>query len=451
MILDKWDLREGQDKFAFMEKMVTDPEVTKVIAICDKQYAEKADGRSGGVGIESQIISKNVYEKINQKKFIPVLTERLPGGEECLPTFFGGRIYIDMSSPEKAFENYDQLLRTIYDRPIYKKPALGKPPSHLFGDAPPASKTQYKLEALIRAITEDKGSVPGLVADYLKNYSTALEDYRLAYAGGGNSEPFDEKVVASIEAFKSYRDEFAHFISFVARFRDDARTYDELFKFFEDILKYQHPLADRDSWFDKEFDNYCFIIRELFLYCLTALIKNGRFEQAGNLLSRPYLERSKVAHHGRRSGLVSFTAFDVIPETLEVDRKRRLGLNVISVTANLLRDRAYLPDYDMDSLMQTELILYLRSELHVGQNFNLGFWDPKTLSHSGNGVIFDIFLKAASKTYFRDLAILLGIKNKEELAKKIKQLEASREFNHFGYKALPLEDLSNLDRVDTQP
>jgi hypothetical protein len=35
MILDKWDLKEGHDAYAFMEQMVTDPEIEKVILIYD--------------------------------------------------------------------------------------------------------------------------------------------------------------------------------------------------------------------------------------------------------------------------------------------------------------------------------------------------------------------------------------------------------------------------------
>jgi hypothetical protein len=63
VILDKWYLKEGHDANAFMEKMVTDPEIKKVILICEKTYAEKADKRSGGVGTESQIISAEIYAK----------------------------------------------------------------------------------------------------------------------------------------------------------------------------------------------------------------------------------------------------------------------------------------------------------------------------------------------------------------------------------------------------
>src|SRR5450631_3686414 len=47
---------EGHDSIAFMEKMVTDPTVEKVIIVSDRVYAEKADGRRGGVGTEAQII-----------------------------------------------------------------------------------------------------------------------------------------------------------------------------------------------------------------------------------------------------------------------------------------------------------------------------------------------------------------------------------------------------------
>ena len=43
VILDKWDLKEGHDAHAFMERMVTDPDIKKVMLICDQAYAIKAD------------------------------------------------------------------------------------------------------------------------------------------------------------------------------------------------------------------------------------------------------------------------------------------------------------------------------------------------------------------------------------------------------------------------
>lgn len=93
VILDKWDLKEGHDAVAFMEKMVTDETIKKVIMISDKTYAEKADGRQGGVGTETQIISKKVYEEQNQGKFVAVLPEKDENGKAYLPTYYSSRIY----------------------------------------------------------------------------------------------------------------------------------------------------------------------------------------------------------------------------------------------------------------------------------------------------------------------------------------------------------------------
>ena len=61
VVLDKWDLKEGQDKYAFMERCVNDTEITKVLIVCDKVYAQKANDRTGGVGDETVIISSEIY------------------------------------------------------------------------------------------------------------------------------------------------------------------------------------------------------------------------------------------------------------------------------------------------------------------------------------------------------------------------------------------------------
>jgi hypothetical protein len=76
-----FDQKKGNDKYAFMEKMVTDPTVTHVLVMCDISYAEKADARKVGVGTETQIISREIYEKVEQSKFIPIVCEFSEPGE----------------------------------------------------------------------------------------------------------------------------------------------------------------------------------------------------------------------------------------------------------------------------------------------------------------------------------------------------------------------------------
>ena len=48
VILDKWDLSEGNDTYAFMEKCATDTSITNVLMLLDPVYAQKAGETAGG-------------------------------------------------------------------------------------------------------------------------------------------------------------------------------------------------------------------------------------------------------------------------------------------------------------------------------------------------------------------------------------------------------------------
>lgn len=149
VVLDQWDLLEGQDKNAFMEKMVSDKSVSHVLIFSDQEYAQKADNRKAGVGTESQIISQEVYDKVDQKKFIPIVCERQENDEPYLPVFLKSRIWIDFSSPESENENWERLLRVLYGRPIHEKPKLGKAPAYIQPDsAAPSSPALGKYNSL---------------------------------------------------------------------------------------------------------------------------------------------------------------------------------------------------------------------------------------------------------------------------------------------------------------
>ena len=73
VIFDRWNLRPGQDMYAFMEQSIRDAE--KVLILCEEGYAKKADNRTGGVGTETQIITPDVYGEYKQEKFIPIIME----------------------------------------------------------------------------------------------------------------------------------------------------------------------------------------------------------------------------------------------------------------------------------------------------------------------------------------------------------------------------------------
>jgi hypothetical protein len=135
VILDKWDLREGHDAHAFMERMVTDETIKKVALICDRVYVEKANNRSGGVGTETQIITPDIYAKQDQSKFVAVIVERDEDGNPCVPAYYRSRIYIDFTDPSSYVDSSEQLIRWVYDEPVHKKPEIGAKPAFLTADA----------------------------------------------------------------------------------------------------------------------------------------------------------------------------------------------------------------------------------------------------------------------------------------------------------------------------
>lgn len=170
--LDKWDLKEGNDKYAFMERMVTSSEIDKVLIICDKGYQEKANENKGGVGTEKLLITPEVFESVEQTKFLPIVAERDEAGKEYLPNFIKSRIYIDLSQEEKFEQNYEQLIRSIYNAPLYKKPSLGNRPTFLDEE----QTNTYRTTNIIRQLNVALDSNPRRVKGLLRNFSDAYID-----------------------------------------------------------------------------------------------------------------------------------------------------------------------------------------------------------------------------------------------------------------------------------
>ena len=109
-----------------MESMVSDTEIRKVIIISDKKYAEKSNSRTAGVGTEAQIISPEIYANTAQSKFVVVVAEKDERGNAYLPLYYKSRIYIDLSNADGYAQNFEKLVRWIYDKPVDIRPEFGE-------------------------------------------------------------------------------------------------------------------------------------------------------------------------------------------------------------------------------------------------------------------------------------------------------------------------------------
>jgi len=119
-VVDQYDLSLGDRLPQFMEQSISDADF--VLVICTPRYKEKADKRTGGVGYEGHIISDELFNHHNERKFIPVL--RRGTFETSLPKFCAGKLSIDLSETPISQEQYHDLLITIFGKK--KKPDIGK-------------------------------------------------------------------------------------------------------------------------------------------------------------------------------------------------------------------------------------------------------------------------------------------------------------------------------------
>ena len=408
VILDKWDLKEGHDSVAFMEKMVTDSEIKKVAIITDETYAAKADGRAGGVGTETQIISKEVYDNQEQDKFVAIVAQKDGQGKPYLPTYYKSRIYIDLSEPDKYGENFEKLIRWIFDKPLYVKPEIGKQPAFLEKKDGVSLGTTPAHKRAVSAIRENKPYAPGALDEYLDIFSKNLERFRLQNVEG----EFDDAVVESIDHFLPFRNEAIQLFHTISRYAPTEENISKLHRFFESLIPYMHRPEHIHQWSEWDFDNFKFIVHELFLYAFAILLKSEHFHQANILLNQQYYLQGNTDYG--RDAMVSFIAFREHMPSLR-HRNDRLKLNRLSVRADMLETRSKNSGLEFRYLMQADFILFMRAEVEGGDFFSR--WWPETLLYVRrfHGP-FEIFARSISKKYFDRVKCLLSIEKPEDLA-----------------------------------
>ena len=124
MILDRWNLRLGQDVAAFVETGLS--ESSRVLCICTETYVEKANLKIGGVGYEKRIMTPEIMVDPNTDWVIPVIRDNT--GPRLVPAFLGGCLYVDFRDDLRYEEKYEELLRSLLDEPVLPVPLIGTNP-----------------------------------------------------------------------------------------------------------------------------------------------------------------------------------------------------------------------------------------------------------------------------------------------------------------------------------
>lgn len=398
VVLDVWDLKPGHDKFAFMEGMVVDVNVKHVLLMCDPRYAEKADLREGGVGTETLIVSKSVYDKVDQNKFIPVVTERKGDGEAPLPTYISSRMYIDLSDEGKYAAEYERLLRLIFDKPSRKRPAIGKPPAFLSTDDA-LSPTTHLLQSSGAFSTSTVG---GRAQSPRKLMQAILHDLKAQRLIAEPPGAMDEIIVSKIQELKGLRDATLAWYRQLLDFSTDENATADLVSFFEQLITLKDWPEELSAWSNWRGDHIAFFAREVWLYAIAMLIECRRWEVARGLLGT-----TLCAQHRRQFGPVGYGHLDCYLASLEEVLNRKKNPARVSVLADFVKERADDRQITFEMLMQADFVLTLRHVLGYAPSSR---WFPRTLVYrTHRPEPFPVFVRWNAGQLSQGIPALLGM------------------------------------------
>jgi TIR domain len=446
VILDKWHLREGQDTISFMEQMVTNPEINKVALISDEKYAKKADIRAGGVGKEAQIISKEVYDRQDQNKFVAIIPEKDENGKAFLPVYYKSRLYIDLSEVDTYSDNYEKLLRWIFDKPLYIKPEIGKRPSFLEEGEHISLGTIATFKRCLESLKNNKPNAFGAYDDYCNIFVANLERFRLSHIQG----EFDDAVVTNIEEFIPFRNEAIQLFTTISQYSPTQEFAQRTHRLFENMMPYMERPEHITQYQEWDFDNFKFLIHELFLYALAIFIKYEKLNLAKYMLEQQY-HVDKKSWSDRKSNMFSYYhLFRTSLRSIHY-RNQRLSLNRHSLRADLLKERCKGIGIDFRYLMQADFVAFMRAEIEAKNEYC--WWYPETLLYLGHfNSAFEIFARSVSKDYFNHVKDLLAIDSVKDLESLLMSYQdRSRKLPRWDFQSINPAILMGFDRLATRP
>ncbi len=428
VILDVWSLKDGQDKYVFMEKMVTDSDINKVLIICNKDYVEKADCRKGGVGTESTIMSDEIYSKAEQTKFLPVVFEKGNDGMIYKPHFLKSRIHIDMSSDDCYEMGYEQLLRDIFDKPLIKKPALGTMPAFLETEEPILLSTA-KEQRFLKVKNEESSSFKDWVERYLEKLIASLGQFKISFRGG-NAKDLVDLIEKSIDSMQVVTNDFINFLETVSA--NEECKGEQFVDFFENLLQYYEdnnialPTSDSVSYLVN--DNYRFFNYELFLSFASIMLKHQRFDIIRDVVSADFCILSN--RMGREVMPLNYVEFQKYNYTLDRFKKNLTNSNLISEAATLLKSK--MEGKLFEKMVEADILLYYLSLVYVKTEEVYDTWYPELSIYNSS---FTILPKLVSSRYFEKAKVLFGVDDKESFVTLAKGLKDN--LQRDGYHHIP--------------
>lgn len=400
VIFDKWQLKEGNDTFKFMEKSVLDESITNVLILIDPIYAKKANERAGGVGTETQIISSEVYNKVEQTKFIPVVFERDVEGNVCKPQYLKGLLHFDLSMPGSYDIEYQRMVRTLYGIDTFKEPELGNPPTWL-EERPKVSYKSRVINDFFR----------GMASDALKKHKFVenIEDLKIQILG---YEYTKSEVIPCYLELMPFRDEF---LLLVKNSEYVHEGYKQIAKFLEELM---YEIRRQQI-------NYLNLkvtfVHECFIYVVAYYLKKSANEALRYLLNKTYFAGS--SHFNQDAD--SYNCFYCYNDVLDSAVCKRDDKKYYSGTAALWIENINVEACNKDEFVSGDLLCHSASLLISNYDKDWA-WFPLTYVYNTDkyrGLFATCSKRLVSKEHLEEMMFVLNFESMDMFKEQYKNVE----------------------------
>lgn len=434
VVVDIYDLKPGQDKYEFMEKIVNDPSVDKVLIISDKVYSEKANRREGGVGTETQIITPSLYENLGENRFIPVVFEKNEDtGEAFLPIYAQSRIYIDLSNDQVYQEGLEQLIRYIYEKPERRKPKLGKAPAYIFDEKLNTFVIESKANEVEHAFSKGPKRVSFSLKDYFEAFIEELDKLKVKEKP---EEDLDAASFRMIDESLPFRQSFVKVMHVFVQEENVDPNF--IVEFFEDFYNKIYQMEEEDGLAPEAAK---FLLAELFICSTAIFIKYKRWDILVNTLN--YLYFNKKYRRYCSFGSLRIPAIYIYKGQIQKNSGRN------SLIADKMEKRS--SDKEFNLMIEADMFLYYVSKINPSKGVDYPVeWFPETyifLERINKNIKVLISLK--SKSHLKKLLPIFGV-SEEKLLEIVPLIEGKRGFSRSWQHIPGFEEILKADMIGTQ-
>ena len=265
-IFDQEDLKLGQDVNYFMEKVKSE-ETTHVLVFSDKEYADRANNRSGGVGTESQLLSEDVYKDVKQEKVIGIVLEKDNKGSPYLPKYLEPRRYVDFTKNED--EELQKLVEHLLNQNNVNSSTRIDP-----ADSNQSDKTQYRHSNIS-----------------YNNYDSILQKLKQPpeIKHTQDAQMAAKRVLGKLKEIRPLRAQLLRLIKYDLNLCLTAPNQSSQFEYsmskvIEDLYR-PNKKAGLDECF-------ALVLKEVILYSVLFMINNDQFDTIYKLIDKTYFPKT---------------------------------------------------------------------------------------------------------------------------------------------------------------